>query len=182
MKTLVMVTIALLCLTCHGWTSMGVNVGSRSYDGDFCQACKSEGSAAKSLGVHYRTGILLPLELGIGLDYTWGSLDGDCADSEDAEFSHSSAHAIGTFPIFSLVFAKLYVGGGISRNWFDFADLKCDAGPEETRTGYMGIAGLKAQFPSVVLESAFVEWRLERLGGSPDITTSGIYLGASLSL
>lgn len=182
MRTLLLVTIALLCVTCSGWASPGLSIGQRSYDGDFCSSCKSEGSGAKSLGAHYRTGFLLPLELGIGLDYTWGKLDSDCAESQDAEFSHTSAHVIGTFPILSLVFAKLYAGGGISRNWFDFTDLKCDAGPEKTRTGYMALAGLKAQLPAVMLESVFLEWRLERLGGSPDITTSGIHLGASLKL
>jgi hypothetical protein len=157
--------------------SAGVYVGWKSY-GDFCQAGDSKAGGAMSLGLDYRIGLLELAKLAVGLEYSWGDIDYDCPLCKDTSFKHLGARAEALVPVSKFSFTEIYVGGGLSYNWFfDVAIGECDAG--DNRVGVHGLAGARVSPPMLPVWFT-AEGRYEWLGKNPQITVAGVYLGVGL--
>lgn len=177
MRIRVFVIALMLCVAMSSAASAGVYLGWKSYS-DFCQGHDSKSSGAMSVGLDYRMGLLKFVKLGLGVEYGWGDIDYDCTLCEDTSFKHVGARAEAIVPVFKPSITEIYVGGGLSYNWFyDVSIGECDAG--DSRVGLHGLAGIKIAPPALPVWFT-LEGRYEWLGNDPQITVAGAYLGVGL--
>jgi opacity protein-like surface antigen len=178
--SLLAMTVILLCSACV-YASTGIGFGRISYQGDLSEGCAGEPSTARLYRITQEMR-LMPVFIRFGFEYAQSDFDGICESNRAGKrLRHFGAEASGGMTVFSFAAAKVYAGVGLSYNWVHTDDIGCQCTIDRGRVGYHGLVGLASSVPGSPIQG-YLEARLGRLNGSPDLGTRSIYCGLTFPI